>query len=308
MDDFFPCSDELSIEWRRTSRKIRLYFEEHDCICVSYSGGSDSDIIMHMICHYFPEYLPKTHFVFSDTGMEYAATRRHVAEMEQKYGITIDRVRGVPIPKVVKEYGVPVLSKIKSHVINGYCRDVPWCLRRVSADWNGHFNTFDLNDKEKKLAEYVKENGIRISDKCCTYSKKNPIADYQIQLGCDLVVTGERKAEGGIRSVNHKSCYEPSETKWDKFMPLWFWNNEIKQEYKIIHGITYSDCYEVWGMKRTGCVGCPFNPTIYKELRLIAQYEPNMYKACISVFGESYRLMDMFQCRRKPILTEGEKR
>ena len=81
-------------------------------------------------------------------------------------------------------------------------------------------------------------------------------------------------------------------------MPLFFWDDETKQYYKESEGIRYSDCYEVWGFKRTGCVGCPFNSNAAKELRIVKQYEPKMYQACINVFGESYRLSDEFNMHR----------
>lgn len=79
-------------------------------------------------------------------------------------------------------------------------------------------------------------------------------------------------------------------------MPLWWWSNEVKQAFKEAEGIVYSDCYEVWGMKRTGCVGCPFSLDIKKDLAKMQEYEPHMYAACMKVFGESYKLMDDFKC------------
>lgn len=87
-------------------------------------------------------------------------------------------------------------------------------------------------------------------------------------------------------------------------MPLFFWNDETKQYYKESEGIRYSDCYEVWGMKRTGCVGCPCNSQVGEALKMIEKYEPKLYKACINIFGESYRLMDEFCTRRKTRILE----
>ena len=47
--------------------------------------------------------------------MEYQATKEHLDFIEQKYGITIERVKpDKPIPTCVKEYGVPFLSKYVS--------------------------------------------------------------------------------------------------------------------------------------------------------------------------------------------------
>jgi 3'-phosphoadenosine 5'-phosphosulfate sulfotransferase (PAPS reductase)/FAD synthetase len=89
-----------------------------------------------------------------------------------------------------------------------------------------------------------------------------------------------------------------------KFMPLWWWSNETKKEFKEKEQIKYSDCYEVYGMKRTGCCGCPFNLNIADDLQIMAAYEPKLLKAVMHTFGESYRLMDEFGCRRKKCLPE----
>ena len=103
----------------------------------------------------------------------------------------------------------------------------------------------------------------------------------------------------------HKSCFEDGKNgKIDKYMPLFFWNYETKQYYKESEGIRYSDCYEVWGFKRTGCVGCPFNSNAGYELRIAKEYEPRLYEACIKVFGESYRLSDEFNMHRNKVFDE----
>lgn len=47
--------------------------------------------------------------------MEYVATKEHIAFLEQKYDITIERVKPEKsIPTCVKQYGVPFLSKYVS--------------------------------------------------------------------------------------------------------------------------------------------------------------------------------------------------
>lgn len=60
--------------------------------------------------HDYP--LSEVHYAFFDTGLEFAATKRHLEYLEQKYGITIERYRAkIPVPLGVKKYGVPFLSK-----------------------------------------------------------------------------------------------------------------------------------------------------------------------------------------------------
>ena len=101
-----------------TLGKLAYYLETHDSICVSVSGGSDSDIIVHIIATYFRNHLNKIHFVFANTGLEIQATLDHLDYLESKYQIQIERVKGMPIPTAVKKYGVPLVSKNASEFLS----------------------------------------------------------------------------------------------------------------------------------------------------------------------------------------------
>lgn len=46
------------------------------------------------------------------------------------------------------------------------------------------------------------------------------------------------------------------------------------------------------------------NLNVSADLQTMQLYEPNLYRACMNVFGESYRLMDEFHCRKKKCLPE----
>ena len=90
----------------------RILMRSYDAVC-SISGGSDSDIVLDLI-HKVDED-GKVKYFWIDTGLEYTATKEHLDFLEQKYGITIERVKpDKPIPTCVKEYGVPFLSKYVS--------------------------------------------------------------------------------------------------------------------------------------------------------------------------------------------------
>lgn len=282
-----------------TQGKMRKLFEDHNCIAVSLSGGSDSDIMLDLICKVCPDLLHKVRFIFADTGLEYNATRQHLTELEQKYGIKIERLRGMSVVTAVRKYGVPIVSKEHSHVISQYCRDVLSATPKVEGQKECRYS---FTPSRRALAHAIKERGLKVSDTCCQKSKKDPLYKYMRDNGCDLNVTGERRAEGGLRATKHTSCFEKGNHGIDKYMPLFFWNDATKAWYKEREGIRYSDCYEVWGMKRTGCCGCPFNSKVHYDLELMKKYEPTLYKACLNVFGESYRLMDEFHIRKIPIL------
>jgi 3'-phosphoadenosine 5'-phosphosulfate sulfotransferase (PAPS reductase)/FAD synthetase len=307
----------MSVDYARinnTFGKFSLYLADHESICVSVSGGSDSDIIVHIICTQFREYLPKIHFVFANTGIEYRATLRHLDDLEQKYDIKIDRVTGMPIPLAVRKYGVPFVSKQTSEYLqrlqkHGFqwedetfqelWEKYPKCkvgVRFWTNDW-GEKSRFNIN-WQPGLKEFLigEKPCTRFSSECCTVSKKGPLVTYQHSVHADLYITGERKSEGGARAGAHSSCFEKSiKHGMDHFMPLWFWDDETKAYYTHAVGLLYSDCYEVWGLKRTGCVGCPFAREIEAELELIKQYEPQCYKLCMNVFGEAYALQRKFK-------------
>ena len=284
-----------------TFSKMEELLATHNSICVGVSGGSDSNIIVNMLAENFPQYLYKTHFEFNNTGLEYAATLRHIDYMRNRYGINIDTTRGESVVSVVQREGVPIVSKEFSTMVDGVQRGVPSYIRKFKKERSE--SKYALTPKLKSLAEYLIENKVKISSKCCDLSKKNPSRQYLRAKGCDLFITGERQREGGLRSSMHSSCFEPArkKKKYDHFMPLFFWNDETKQFYKETEDITYSDCYEIWGMTRTGCVGCPFNSNVGNDLKAIKKYEPKLYKACLNVFGESYSMMDRFNIRRVPI-------
>lgn len=51
----------------------------------------------------------------------------------------------------------------------------------------------------------------------------------------------------------------------------------------------------MYGFKRTGCAGCPFNRDLEDDLVRMEQYEPNLAKAAHSVFADSYEYTRRFR-------------
>ena len=63
---------------------------EHPSAICSYSGGSDSDILLDVIERARKLFdLPPVKYAFFNTGLEMEATKRHVREQAQKYGVEI---------------------------------------------------------------------------------------------------------------------------------------------------------------------------------------------------------------------------
>ena len=71
-------------------------------------------------------------------------------------------------------------------------------------------------------------------------------------------------------------------------MPVWWYLDETKEIYKKYYNIQCSRCYSEYGMKRTGCAGCPFGRDYLGELHIMETYEPKLYKMAMAIFGKSY--------------------
>lgn len=141
-----------------------------------------------------------------------------------------------------------------------------------------------------------------ISDKCCFGAKKNTAHMIDKKFDCHLKIIGERKREGGIRSSAHHSCFDinPNESI-QSYRPLWFWTDEDKALYKAHYGIVYSDCYEKYGLTRTGCAGCPFNSKFEDELQIIERCEPKLYAAVNNIFGKAYDYMRRYRAFKEEL-------
>ncbi len=284
----------------------------NSAVC-SISGGSDSDIVLD-IMHNVDENGKVTYF-WIDTGLEYTATKEHIDYLEQKYGITIERIKAAKsIPACVREYGVPFLSKYVSEQMmrlqaHGFkwedkplqellaeypnCKTaLQWWSNAYYSDEKGEvkMSRFSIG-RNKWLKEFIMQNppDFPISNKCCEYSKKKPAKLFIKEHDADLDITGIRKAEGGIRSANFKTCFSPSKSKGcDTYRPVFWYTDHDKKVYEEHFGVTHSRCYTEYGLKRTGCVGCPFSPRISEELAVIREHEPKLYRAAMFVFGKSY--------------------
>lgn len=312
---------------------------EHPNAICSYSGGSDSDIMLHLIETVRKVYnLPPVQYCFFNTGLEMEAIKRHVREMEKLYGVTIKEYRpkkGNDIVSATRRYGQPFVSKIMSAGLEGIQKkNIPLSIAEEYANaedkaakraelrerYPGCESTINFlcccNSKgeprpdiqlvinsSKYMLDFIKENPIpfKVSNKCCDYCKKH--VAHSVQKGLDMVITGERRDEGGMRSVPRKDntsmCFTETSSGQYRLRPLYYVSNADKQWYKDYYKIRYSDAYEVYGLTRTGCCGCPISAKAVEDLEKIRPYEPNLVKAAWNVFGDSYRYRQKYKEYKK---------
>lgn len=101
---------------------IGTRLKQHPNAICSYSGGSDSDILIDLLEDARDAFgLPPIKYYFFNTGLEMDATKRHVKEVAEKYGVEISEYRpakGKNIVCATRKYGQPFMSKIYSKCIN----------------------------------------------------------------------------------------------------------------------------------------------------------------------------------------------
>lgn len=288
--------------------------KNHYNILCSVSGGSDSDIMIDLIIRCGGK--EKTTFVFFNTGLEYKATKKQIQHLQEKYGVEIKKIPPIkPIPVCVKEYGIPFWSKHVSEMMerlqryNFQWEDEPldvllrkyprcrsalrwWCNDHGEPGQKSKFNINYVPGLKEFIIAFPPR--FRISNKCCKYAKKDPAKNYVAAFECDLNCTGVRKNEGGVRSGQYKTCYSQAIAGPNQYRPLFWFSDADKRVYDKHYQITHSDCYVVWGMKRTGCAGCPYGQNCFEELEMAKQYEPNFYIAMVNIFGPSYEYKRKF--------------
>lgn len=156
----------------------RRLVEHPNAIC-SYSGGSDSDIVLHLIETVRKTFdLPPIQYAFFNTGLEMDAIKRHVRDMEKLYGVTITEYR--PKKNIVlatREHGLPFISKIVSSGLEGVQKkNIPLSIAAEYAEAE------DKAAKRAELRERYPKCESTINFLCGCNSAGDPRPDIQLVI------------------------------------------------------------------------------------------------------------------------------
>ena len=242
---------------------ILTRLKQHPNAICSYSGGSDSDIMIDMIERaraLIPGYLEPVKYVFFNTGLEMKATKDHVKGWQKKQ---------IPL-SIANEYARAENKAAKRQELKERypkCQSVINFLCCCNSAGEPRPDIQLVINSSKFMLDFIREcpPDFQISAKCCDYCKKQ--LAHNVQKSYDMIITGECRDEGGMRSVprseqwneTNTMCFaETSDGKF-RFRPLYYVSDKDKAWYKEYYGIKYSDAYEVYGLTRTGCCGCPIS-------------------------------------------------
>lgn len=120
----------------------------------------------------------------------------------------------------------------------------------------------------------------KLLDEFCVAGWQVAMRYEQLKEKCD------KCNENGV--ITFYSPQDSNKGKADRYYPCFWWTDEDKSAFEQVYNITHSDAYTVYGFKRTGCAGCPFNSKFEEELKVLHKYEPKLATAVEHIFAPSY--------------------
>lgn len=281
----------LKLKIELSKNRIKQFYEHFDGkVYVSFSGGKDSTVLLHLVRSLFPE-VPA---VFVDTGLEYPEVRSFVKSFDNVITLRPE----MPFNKVITEYGYPVISK-----------EVAQFIEDNRKNPNGYTaQKFDPNsDYVKKYGSrfclakwnYLKDSDIKISSQCCRIMKKTPAKKFEKESGLKPFIA-TMAAESNLRKQEYikKGC-NSFESKRPASTPLGFWTEQDILQYLVENNLPYCSVYGeikqdkngkyyTTGAKRTGCMFCMFgvhNEKSPNKFELMRETHPKLHDYCINKLG-----------------------
>lgn len=206
----------LEAKIRMTEYRIREWVEYYgeDCVSVSFSGGKDSTVLLHIVRKIYPN----VKAVFFDTGLEYPEIREFVKRYEN-----VDWIRPkMNFREVITKYGYPFISKEVSGCVQGARKYLTSILNEAQSpdrqtdrqhSYSYFFDKLTGQGKYSKGVETTEYSNMfsqerykfflnapfEISNKCCNIMKKNPSHTYMRETG-RKPITAQMASESRLRT------------------------------------------------------------------------------------------------------------
>jgi len=266
----------LEIKIEMSKKRVREFYEAvNGKICIAFSGGKDSTVLLHLVRSVYP----KTPAIFINTGLEYPEIVAFVKTIENV--ITIKPTR--TFREVITRFGYPFPSKEQANYIHRVRHTDSEAVKKRYLEGirpDGRTTLFKVAEKWKFLVDAPFE----VSDYCCDVLKKRPVWKFLKKAGLSQIL-GTMASEGFLRAKQYlntgcnvfKSGYAYS-------TPLAFWMEEDIWDYIKKFDLAYSDIYNK-GYDRTGCMFCMFGVHMEKganRFQRMKKTHPRLWNYCIN--------------------------
>lgn len=271
-----PLEEKVLMSVRRIKEWVHHFGEEN--VSISFSGGKDSTVLLDLVRN--EAGFPEIKAVFSDTGLEFPEIRDFVK--------TVPNVEWVK-PKTnftecIKTYGFPLVSKKVSHQIQQLRRLPPdgktAILYMTGINSSGKASpSFKLSKKWHKLISA----DIKISDKCCFFLKKQPLAKHKNPIVGTMAAESKTRRASYLQRGGCNQFDGPSKIS----APMSAWLEADVWEYIKTRKLPYSKIYDL-GYERTGCMFCPFGLHLEKRphrFDIMRKTHPQLFKYCMETLG-----------------------
>ena len=269
-----PLEAKIILAQRRIKEWYEYFGGEVD---VSFSGGYDSTVLLHLVRDMYPD-VPA---VFVNTGLEFP----EILEFVRKFDNVVWLRPRISYSKIVQKWGHPVVSKKVSMGVSRYRNTKSDIQRELRL--HGGTNPTSGRPQQRTIPikyHHLVEAPFKISDKCCDIMKKEPLKKRYKETG-RVPFTGEMAADSTFRkeAYQRNGCNAFSRDV-PKSMPLAVWTKGDVQEYTKLFGIQHSRIYDM-GYDRTGCwmckFGCDMEPAPGRFV-LLKNTHPKLHKWLIS--------------------------
>lgn len=261
-----------------TKRRIREWYEAHDGkVCISFSGGKDSTVLLHLVRSIYPD-VPA---VFVDTGLEFPEVRSFALSQENVFTVRPK----MNFKQVIERYGWPVISKETSQKLYEIRTTKSVKLRNLRLGIEGRKRSA-IPEKYRHLT-LLDPDWLKFSHKCCDVLKKQPFRLIEKEFGAPYI--GIMASDSGLRNQTAgKYGCNAFDAKHPSSRPMLFWTEGDVWSYIKENGLSYSSIYDM-GYERTGCMFCMFGcqpgQSGHGKFAAMAKTHPELHSYCLDKLG-----------------------